>query len=173
MEIIKIKVVTKESLNDLLELSKNTFIDSFSHLNNPDDFQTYLESAFTHEKLEVEITHPDSVFFFALFDQQPVGYLKVNFRQAQTEIKDEKALEVERIYVKKESQGKKIGYLLMQKAIQVAREHNLKYIWLGVWEKNTKAQCFYQSLGFEPFDNHIFWVGKDPQTDIMMRLILD
>ena len=46
------------------------------------------------------------------------------------------------------------------------------YVWLGVWEENVRALNFYKKNGFIEFDKHIFKLGEDEQTDIMMKLIL-
>jgi ribosomal protein S18 acetylase RimI-like enzyme len=54
-----------------------------------------------------------------------------------------------------------------------AKKTNADYIWLGVWEENTKAINFYTKNGFAGFDKHIFKLGDDEQTDIMMKLQLD
>lgn len=98
--------------------------------------------------------------------------MKVNFGNVQTELKDNSALEIERIYVLKDYHGKKIGQKLYEKAIEIAKEKDAKYIWLGVWEENHRAINFYQKNGFEVFDKHIFVLGNDEQTDIMMKLKL-
>jgi ribosomal protein S18 acetylase RimI-like enzyme len=45
------------------------------------------------------------------------------------------------------------------------------YVWLGVWEKNLRAIQFYKKNGFVEFDQHLFILGDDPQTDIMMKLM--
>jgi ribosomal protein S18 acetylase RimI-like enzyme len=45
-------------------------------------------------------------------------------------------------------------------------------VWLGVWEKNEKAIQFYKKWGFVQFDKHLFQLGDDAQTDIMMKLQL-
>jgi ribosomal protein S18 acetylase RimI-like enzyme len=91
---------------------------------------------------------------------------------AQTDIKDANALEIERIYVIKEYQGKKAGQQLYEKTIQVAKEKMLKYIWLGVWQENPKAIQFYTKNGFEIFDQHVFKLGDEEQTDYLMRLFI-
>jgi ribosomal protein S18 acetylase RimI-like enzyme len=78
-------------------------------------------------------------------------------------------MEIERIYVKKEWQSRKIGQLLMDKAIELARAHRAPYIWLGVFEANTKAIAFYQRNGFVAFSQHVFMLGTDEQRDIMMK----
>ena len=68
-----------------------------------------------------------------------IGYLKLNFGQSQTELQDDRALEIERIYVLKEFHGKSVGQLLYDKAIQIARQKRADYVWLGVWEENPRA----------------------------------
>ena len=91
---------------------------------------------------------------------------------SQTELKHETALEIERIYVIQEYQGKKVGQQLYEKAIQVAKEKKAQYVWLGVWEENHKAIQFYNKNGFEVFDKHVFVLGDEKQTDLMMRLFI-
>jgi len=81
-------------------------------------------------------------------------------------------MEIERIYVLKDFHGKNIGQLLFEKAIELATQKNANYIWLGVWEENPRAINFYKKNGFVEFDKHIFVLGDDEQTDIMMRLEL-
>jgi ribosomal protein S18 acetylase RimI-like enzyme len=54
--------------------------------------------------------------------------------------------------------------------MQVAKDINATHVWLGVWEKNPKAIRFYKKNGFVEFDKHIFKLGTDEQTDIMMKL---
>jgi ribosomal protein S18 acetylase RimI-like enzyme len=43
-------------------------------------------------------------------------------------------------------------------------------IWLGVWEKNHNAIGFYTKNGFITFDKHLFLLGDDQQTDLLMKL---
>src|SRR5690606_35449058 len=111
----------------------------------------------------------ESSFYFAELNGGAIGYLKLNTRQAQTEPQDSEALEIERIYVLQAYRGRKIGQMLYEKAIQVAQQENVPYIWLGVWEHNLPAIRFYQKNGFTEFDKHVFRLGDAEQTDIMMR----
>src|SRR5476651_537161 len=107
--MITIQPVRPSDLEALLSLGKKTFYDAFEHVNNPEDFEAYTSVAFQPEKLLSEINHPHSVFYFALIDDEKVGYIKLNYSSAQTEFKDENAVEVERIYVLASQQGKQIG----------------------------------------------------------------
>jgi diamine N-acetyltransferase len=173
MPNIIIRKAAVNDINDLLLLARRTFYESFAEVNTPEDMQDYLNKSFSEEKLSNELANPDSEFYLAFYEESLVGYLKINFRSAQTELKDVSAMEVERIYVKKESQGKEIGKVLFDRAVQRAREENYSYIWLGVWERNEKAIHFYQRQGFVEFDRHIFQLGADKQTDLLMKRPVD
>ena len=131
--------------------------------------QHYLDSNFTEAKVAAEIANPDSLFFIAWMGNVPAGYLKLNTGNAQTELQDDTALEIERIYVKNTYHGKKLGQGLYHKAEEVARDKNKQFIWLGVWEENVKAIRFYEKNGFVVFGSHNFKMGEDVQTDIMMK----
>jgi len=132
----------------------------------------YLDEYFSLEKLTAEFNNKSSEFYFATIDTNVIGYLKLNFGQAQIELQDENALEIERIYVIKEFHGKDVGQLLYDKALQIARQKNVDYVWLGVWEENRRAINFYTKNGFVEFDKHIFKLGNEEQTDKMMKLNL-
>jgi diamine N-acetyltransferase len=171
--IIKLARISPADLKELQELGKKTFYEAFAAENTAENMQYYLDTNFTDEKLTEEINNPDSAFYFAKLDDKPIGYLKINAGQAQTELPgNNSSLEIERIYVLQEFQGKKVGQILFDKAVEIAKEKNAEYIWLGVWEKNVRAIRFYEKNGFIPFSKHLFKLGDDEQTDIMMKLVL-
>jgi len=172
MEEIKIIRVTSTDIGQLQEISKQTFFDTFAPYNSEQNMQQYLEENLSLRKLSAELNTAGSEFYFAWLDQKVIGYLKINAAASQTEIRDEKALEIERIYVLQEFHGQRVGQILYEKAIGLAQERGLHYIWLGVWEKNARALRFYEKNGFEPFDRHIFKLGEDEQTDIMVKKVL-
>nr|AIA13260.1 Acetyltransferase (GNAT) family [uncultured bacterium] len=172
MENINIKKATLKDIDQLHKISRQTFFETFSAGNTEENMKKYLDEVFSVEKLTDELNNENSTFYFAELDNNIIGYLKLNSGQSQTELKDDKALEIERIYVLQEFHGKKVGQLLYEKAMQIARQTNADYVWLGVWEENARAINFYKKNGFVEFDKHIFKLGNDEQTDIMMRLRL-
>ncbi len=172
MSNITIIKVSIEEIAQLQKIGATTFSETFSEFNTPENLNKYLEESFSLKKLSSEVNNANSEFYLALHDAYPIGYLKVNFGSSQTELKDNKALEIERIYVLKQYQGKDAGKLLYQKALAIANQCKVEYIWLGVWEKNTRAINFYKKNGFVTFDTHIFKLGNEEQTDFMMKLKL-
>src|SRR5690606_16865793 len=153
-------------------IGRQTFYQTFFTGNSEENMKKYLDVGFSKDKLITELNDSNSVFYFAILDDNAIGYLKLNFGQSQTELKGEHSVEIERIYVLQEIQGKKVGQMLYDKTIEIAKEENAEYVWLGVWEENPRAIRFYKKNGFVEFDKHIFKLGDDEQTDIMMKLRL-
>lgn len=170
METIAIRKVTINDIDQLQRIGKLTFSETFSTENSEENMRHYLENGFSKEKLNTEINDKNSKFYFAEITNKPIGYLKINFGKSQTELNHSNSLEIERIYVLKEFHGQKVGQILYDKVIEIAKNKNVDYIWLGVWEHNPRAIRFYQKNGFIEFDKHIFKLGDDEQTDIMMKL---
>jgi len=168
-ETVTIQKVTLADADVLLALSKKTFFHFFAHLNKPEDMEAYAAVAFTPQKIQSELSNPNSHFFFAMLDDEIAGYLKLNYGAAQTELQDPEAVEIERIYVLAEHHGKKIGHQFIDFTLKEATTKNLQYVWLGVWEHNKKALAFYKKHGFELFSSHEFVLGSDKQTDLLMR----
>jgi diamine N-acetyltransferase len=169
---IQIVEVVLADLPFLQEISRRTFYDSFAALNKAENMKFHLDNHFTQEKLTAEILNRDSKFFFAIHDRKPVGYLKINRGGAQTVLPNDQAVEIERIYVDRLSKGNGIGKTFISKAVELANQSRAKYLWLGVWELNEPAIRFYEKNGFEIFSKHIFELGDDKQTDLLMRKTL-
>lgn len=167
-----IRSIGLPDLNALQAISRQTFVETFSDQNTVANMNQYLAEKLSLEKLTAELNDPDSLFYFIEENDQPIGYLKLNKGKAQTELNDAYALEIERIYVVQSYHGKKVGQLLYNKALAVARELGVSYVWLGVWEENPRAIRFYEKNGFVEFNRHVFKLGEDEQTDIMMKLTL-
>lgn len=172
MESIKIIKATINEIDQLQTIGRHTFYETFSSFNTAENMQQYLEEGFSLKKLTGELEDQNTEFYFAKVDNDVIGYLKLNFGTSQTELKADHALEIERIYVLQEFHGKKVGQILYDKAIEVATQKKSDYVWLGVWEENPRAISFYKKNGFTAFDKHIFKLGNEAQTDIMMKLKL-
>ncbi len=169
---ILIAEVGPEDLQKLKSFSRETFYASFGVQNTPENMQLYDEQHFSGEQIRSEILNPDSRFFFAKLGEEILGYMKINQGAAQTVLPNDEGMEIERIYVNQQMKGQGIGKSLIQKTVKLAKESGAKYIWLGVWEHNTEAIRFYEKNGFRRYSQHIFYLGNDPQTDLLMKFVL-
>ena len=168
-EEFRIRPCDIADIETLRNIAWQTYDDTFRHFNEPANMDAYLASAFNREKLQAELGNPHSRFFFLLSEGAVAGYLKVNDADAQTDARDPRGLEIERIYVKRDFQGLGLGKALIGKALEIAREKKKAFVWLGVWEKNGNAIAFYTKMGFSPVGTHDFFMGAERQTDIIMR----
>jgi ribosomal protein S18 acetylase RimI-like enzyme len=166
---VRIRRCALADLDALRNIAFQTFDDAFRRLNNASSFNEYLDSSFSRAKLETELKNPSSTFFFLYSDDVLAGYMKINQGDAQTDLKDPGALEIERIYVTRDFQGLGLGKALIDKAMEVARRAKKKAVWLGVWEKNGNAIAFYKKMGFAKTGTHDFYIGRKRQTDFIMR----
>src|ERR1700748_1325644 len=94
-----IRQATITDLDTLFKISRQTLFDAFAALNHPDNMRAYADAAFIKDKFEAELNNSDSAFYFAVHQDNIIGYIKLNYANAQTEFQDADALEVERIYV--------------------------------------------------------------------------
>ena len=58
---------------------------------------------------------------------------------------------------------------MMTRAFDEAASRGLDTVWLGVWEHNHAARAFYEHLGFVAFGSHVFTLGNQEQTDLLMK----
>ncbi len=158
-----------EDLNQVISIGRETYYDTFQAMNSAETMQKYLDESFSRTKMEKELNNPDSSFYF-LYDQGSlVGYIKINAAPSQTDINDKDSLELERIYVKNRFKGYGYGRFLIEQTFGIARERGCRYVWLGVWEKNTAAIDFYRKMGFVMVDQHPFRMGDEIQNDFVLK----
>ena len=169
MPDIQLVEVFLGDLKNLQEISRRTFYQSFAAVNRPENMKFFLDHHYSDEKLSSEIQNPDSRFFFAQTGEEILGYLKLNLGRAQTVLPNDEGLEIERIYIDQSNKGRGIGQFFIERTLTLAKEVNARYIWLGVWENNPAAIRFYEKNGFRPFSKHIFKLGDDEQTDLLMK----
>lgn len=169
---LTIQRATETDLIDLQSISILTFCQAFEQYNTAGDMQLYLENCLSIEQLNKEMETEVSSFFLAKIDGETIGYLKLNQGNSDQNDLQGQGLEIERIYVVEKYHGTGIGQELYSIAEEKATELRATHLWLGVWEHNPRAIRFYEKLGFEPFGTQQFVLGKDIQTDILMRLVL-
>ena len=172
MNTIEIRKATVSDLETIQKISIQTFTETFAAVNTPENIADYIKNSLNSAQLTTELKNLNSQFYIAYSNDEVVGYLKINFGDAQTETINENALEVQRIYVLQNFHGKNIGQLLLDEVSKIAKSTGVDSIWLGVWEENHRAIRFYTKNGFVVFDKHVFIMGNDEQTDLLMQFRL-
>ncbi len=152
----------------LAEVGAETFYDSFAAENTPENMAAYLAAAFGPEKQARELADPASRFLILEAEGVMIGYAHVKFGEAPATIAGRKPMEIARFYARKPWIGKGVGARLMRACLQDAERTGRDVVWLGVWERNTRAIAFYRKWGFVEVGTQVFQLGDDPQRDLLM-----
>lgn len=159
--------------NELRAMSILTFHDAFSQLNKKHNLQSYYKQAFSIDQIASELTDPNSQFYWTQYNDINIGYMKLNWNTAQTEPMGDEALEVQRIYLTRNTKRKGFGKKMIDFAEDYASISGYKTVWLGVWELNLSSIAFYEKCGYEIFSQHEFPFGDEIQTDLLMKKTLN
>ncbi|HNF42315.1 MAG TPA: GNAT family N-acetyltransferase, partial [Ferruginibacter sp.] len=111
---VTIRRINLKDVPVLATIAREVFYDTFTGTCTEEDMQGFLDDAFNEEKLAGEISDPENKYFFAEIGGQPAGYLQfMEDYSGFPLMKRWKALELKRIYVQKEFQGKGVAQALM------------------------------------------------------------
>jgi GNAT superfamily N-acetyltransferase len=166
---VTIRRANSEDAGLLAELGARTFSETFAADNSPEDMAAYLAASFNPAQQTTELADPASTFLIAEVGGRAAGYAKLHAGEPAEGVEGDKPVELVRLYVLQEWLGRGVGAELMRACVDVARQAGYGTIWLGVWERNGRAQSFYRKWGFRAFGEHTFQLGTDPQKDILME----
>jgi diamine N-acetyltransferase len=169
--VTSIRKATTDDAELLTRLSFTTFWDAFAHhpKNAPDDLDHYMRQAFSEEQIREELANEKNVFLIAEVDEKPAGYSKVVIDNIEPGITAQRPIELARLYSHQDYIGKGVGQELMDACFALGKELGKDVMWLGVWEYNPRAQRFYEKNGFRVVGSHVFQLGEDAQTDLLMQ----
>ena len=153
----------------LAELGARTFSETFAPDNSAEDMTAYLAASFNPPQQAAELADPDCLFLIAETNSVVVGYAMLRFGNVLDSVTGDTPIELVRLYVAQESLGSGVGAALMRACINEAKQRGYETLWLGVWEHNQRARAFYRKWNFHEVGTHIFQLGDDPQTDILMQ----
>lgn len=166
-----IRNATTEDAEVLAHLAEHTFRDAFASDNTPDDLEAYVREAFSVETVRRELEDDTSTFLIAVVDgrEEPIGYAKLRSGAPGPGVTGQDPVELQRIYVDQSAIGQGLGAALMAECLDAARAGGHRTLWLGVWERNDRAIAFYEKWGFDAVGSHVFTLGSDDQTDLIMQ----
>jgi len=153
----------------LSELGARTFSETFAADNTSEDMATYIATSFNVARQTAELDDPASIFLIAEVDGHAAGYAKLHNGEPETCVEGPNPVELVRLYVLRDWLGRGIGEQLMRACLDEARQAGHETIWLGVWERNGRAQAFYRKWNFRTIGEHMFQLGSDLQRDILME----
>jgi ribosomal protein S18 acetylase RimI-like enzyme len=153
-------------------LGRRTFDEAFSPTNDPQSMADYMEEAFHPSVQEAELADSETYFFIAEVDHIPAGYAMLRVGSVEPGVTGNNPIELVRLYTLQSWLGRGIGPALMDHCLEESRALDHDVLWLGVWEFNPRAQAFYRKYGFREVGTHVFQLGDEAQTDLLMQRAL-
>jgi len=153
----------------LVELGARTFAETFAADNTPEDMAAYITDSFNLTQQMAELADPASTFLIAEAGGTAAGYAMLYAGEPLEAVEGANPVELVRLYAVRDWLGRGVGQALMRTCLDEARRARHRTIWLGVWERNARAQAFYRKWNFRAVGEHVFQLGSDPQRDILME----
>ena len=75
MNEIKLRRITLQDVPTLSLLANKTFYDTFTGTSTPADMQSFLDFYYNEKSLAIEVENKAYQYYFALLDDEIVGYL--------------------------------------------------------------------------------------------------
>lgn len=151
-------------------LARETWVSTFGDLYPPEDLAAYLTAKYGADIQRREISDRDTRYRLALRGDALVGYCMMG--ALDLPVDDDQGVELHRLYVSESVKGAGVAAALMQDAIDWAREHGARAMYLSVWENNIRAQRFYRRFGFADHSEWDFMVGRVADRDFIWWLAL-
>jgi diamine N-acetyltransferase len=163
-----IRTANSSDAAPLSELARRTFVEAFGDANDPEDLAAFLAATYSAEIQRQELVDPERRCLVAESEGVLTAFALMRLGHRLPCISDPTAVELQRFYVDRTAHGTGLAQRLMQAVFTSAREHGAHSVWLGVWEQNPRALRFYAAQGFTQVGSHVFRVGRDDQTDLVL-----
>jgi len=173
MPPVTVTTATNADLDDLTGVAATTFPLACPPSVAPGDIAEFIATNLSRQHFATYLTDPDRIVLAAWDVQQIVGYAMlvrstVDDRQTDAVIDSRHLLELSKFYVLEPHHGAGVSSVLMTAAAHHAREAGADCLWLGVNQKNRRAQRFYGKHGFTVVGTRRFALGDHFEDDFVM-----
>lgn len=173
MSGFEIRPATLADAQMLSHIGVATFLESFLDLIEGQALMTHCSREHSTEKYATYLSKPETAAWLIVHPQTkaPAGYalncapdLPIDTSASDVELK--------RIYMLSRTHGTGAADMLMDAAIEHARNGNAERLLLGTYKDNDRATGFYIKHGFETIGTRQFNVGGKIFDDIVMARAL-
>lgn len=168
-ENYQIRPAGEADAGTLCRAAIETFEATFRGTCTDEDLDAFLKATYTEANFGEEIRREHSYYYLMEEGQETVGFAWLAGGEAPSCVTGSKPVELVRFYIRPAWQARGAGRQLMEHCLREARRLGYESMYLGVWERNYRAQRFYSHYGFHRVGEHVFAVGSDPQIDWWME----
>ncbi len=124
-----------------------------------------LNAAYGLSQQTAELVDPSVTTILARSNGELIAFAQIRRNTPPPCVTHAAPIELHRFYVDSKAHGSGLAHELMQAVHQAAHEFDACHLWLGVWERNSRAIAFYKKANFIDVGCKIYMVGPDRQDD--------
>ena len=175
MEPVAVRVATPDSVDiaELAEVAEHTFPLACPPLVTRAAIASFIDANLTEARFAQYLADPQRLILTASRDDRIVGYAMLvrgvgDDPDVQRAVCIRPAVEISKMYVLADHHGSGVSTVLMDAALAAAAEWGAGCVWLGVNQKNQRAQQFYKRSGFTVNGSRRFQLGNHTEDDYVM-----
>jgi ribosomal protein S18 acetylase RimI-like enzyme len=170
---VRVTVPVAAELPELVDVAARTFPMACPPSVTAENVAAFIDENLSHARFADYLADPDRLLLIAREDGRMVGYAMLirgvpDDDGVQRAVVLRPAVEISKMYVLPDSHGAGASAALMAEAVKRADELDAKCVWLGVNQRNQRAQRFYTKHGFSINGTKTFRVGADIENDYVM-----
>ncbi|HEY2089188.1 MAG TPA: GNAT family N-acetyltransferase [Mycobacterium sp.] len=142
------------------------------------DVASFIDANLSDTRFAEYLADPQRRIFTAGLEGRIIGYAMLingvgDDPEVQQAVDIRPAAEISKMYVLAAHHGAGVATALMDAALAAAAEWDAGCVWLGVNQKNQRAQQFYIRCGFSVNGTRSFRLGAHTESDYVMVRPLD
>ncbi len=170
---LEVTVPVAADLPDLADVAARTFPLACPPSVTPQNITAFIDENLSEARFADYLADPDRLLLIARDAGRMIGYAMLirgvpDDEDVQRAVELRPAVEISKIYVLPDSHGAGTSAALMAEAVKWAEESDAKCMWLGVNQRNQRAQRFYTKHGFSITGTKTFRLGTAIENDYVL-----
>lgn len=159
--MIAITKALEKDIPILVEIGKQTFIESHGNSASSSVIDQYIAKTYTNDAISNELSNSKNIYHLLTYKGKTAGFSKIIFDSQHANIPYQQVTKLERIYIVKEFYELKLGLELLNYTIALSQQNKQAGMWLYVWKENKRAINFYTKCGFKIIGSYDFKLSDD------------
>jgi len=153
----------------LAVLAGNVFRETYGEaFPSRDVLDRHVSEVFSPRAFEARIESSIELIRVASIAGTLVGYLELFDATPPVQLPAASSMGLWTLYVAVEARGTGVAAMLVDDAVQIARQRRKEMLWVCAWERNARALAFYRKIGFTPVGISLVHAGDVAFRDVVM-----
>ncbi|MBL0743033.1 GNAT family N-acetyltransferase [Chryseolinea lacunae] len=169
--MISIVQATERDCQSIADIGKTAVEESHRGSSSVEVMTEFLERNYNPEAIREELHDSHNIYYIIQYNGESAGFSKIVLNDSHPDIGVANVTKLDRIYLRKEFYGQKLGLQLLNFNINLAKDNGQSGMWLYAWIGNNRAIDFYRKAGFMVIGSHNYYV-TETHFDVSHRMFL-